>query len=121
MSRYGAVRQHAGGCLLVGVTECFDQTHGLRIAYAIQPVLDIDNLRQWIKQAITNHLVPSTFIHDLTPITRQEGKILAINVPASRHLVSLWNKQKGTVEYLRRTNHGQERMNPDEVERIVLT
>jgi hypothetical protein len=35
--------------------------------------------------------------------------------------VLLWNKQKGTVEYLRRTNHGKEQMNPDEVERIVLT
>jgi hypothetical protein len=109
-----------GGCLLVGVTGVPGQTRGMHIADAIQPVLNIDNLRQWIEQAITNHLVPSTFTHDLTPITLQEGEILAVNVPASRHLVSLWNKQKHTVEYLRRTSHGKEWMNPDEAERHLM-
>ena len=109
-----------GGGLLVGVTDCFDQTRGLRIADGIQPVDDIDNLRQWIEQAITNYLVPRTFTRDLMPIALQEGEILAINVPASRHLVSLWNVQTGTVQYLRRTSHGKAYMNPDEAERHLM-
>lgn len=109
-----------GGCLLIGVNERFDPTHGVNVAGSIAPVKEIDKLRQWIEQAIINFLVPSTFSHDITPIALPQGSILAINVQASRHLVSLWDRDNHTVEYIRRTSHGKEWMNPDEVERHLM-
>jgi hypothetical protein len=110
-----------GGCLLVGIEEGVDSTPGLKVAKAIKPLANVGGLKQWIEDAITNYLVPSTISHDITPITlRPEGTILAVNVPASLHLVSLWDRQQHTVEYLRRTSHGKAWMNPDEAERHLM-
>lgn len=109
-----------GGCLLIGVNERSDPTHGVNVAQSITPVKEVDKLRQWIEQAIINYLVPSTFSHDVTPIALPQGSILAINVRASRHIVSLWDRDNHTVEYVRRTSHGKEWMNPDEVERHLM-
>jgi len=79
-----------------------------------------EQLWQWIEQAIVNYLVPTTFTHDVVAMTLPQGNVLAVNVPASRHLVSLWDRDNHTVEYVRRTSHGKEWMNPDEVERHLM-
>jgi len=45
---------------------------------------------------------------------------MAVNVPPSLHLVSLWDREHGTIECLYRTNHGKAHMNPDEAERHLM-
>lgn len=109
-----------GGCLLIGVAERFDASRGLKVADTIAPVKDAEQLRQWIEQTIVNYLVPSTFSHDVVGIELPEGMVLAINIPASRHLVWLWDSDDHTTESLRRTSHGKEWMNPDETERHLM-
>lgn len=108
-----------GGCLLVGVSERIDRTRRLKVADGIKPVVDLDGLRQWIEQAITNYLVPATLRHDLTPIALQQGNILAVNVPASRHLVALWDHQKHS-RVSAANEPGKEWMNPNEAERHLM-
>ena len=110
-----------GGTLLIGVTER-DTTDGRKVADAIAPVADVDDFKQWIEQAIRNHLTPSTFPRSIdTIIAPSGGCVLAINIPPSLHLVALWlpNGKRG-IEYLYRTDHGKEWMNPDEVERHIM-
>lgn len=109
-----------GGSLLIGVAERDDSTRGVKVAASIVPVTDAEVLRQWIEQAVVNYLVPSTFSHDILPITLPEGVILSISIPPSRHLVSLWDRNEHTIEYVRRTSHGKEWMNPDEAERHLM-
>jgi hypothetical protein len=109
-----------GGCLLVGVHERPDPTSGFNIADSIAPVKEVDKLRQWIEQAIMKYLVPSTFSHDIVPLALPQGSILAVNVPASRYLISLWDRDNHTIEYMHRTSHGKEWMNPDEMERHLM-
>ena len=109
-----------GGCLLLGVSERLDSTRGVKVADSITPIQEVEQLRQWIEQAIMNYLVPTTFTHDVVAITLPQGNILAVNVPASRYLVSLWDRANHTVEYVRRTSHGKDWMNPDEVERHLM-
>jgi hypothetical protein len=109
-----------GGCLLVGVKGRFDPSRGINVAGSVVSINEPEKLQQWIEQAIVNYLVPSTFNHDVTPIAHPEGNIIAINVPASRHLVSLWDRTDRTIEYVRRTSHGKEWMNPDEMERHLM-
>jgi hypothetical protein len=109
-----------GGCLLIGVTERPEPKHGVKVADSIAPVKEAEQLRQWIEHAVVNYVVPSTFSHDLVAITLPEGIVLSINVPANRHLVCLWDRANHTIEYLRRTSHGKEWMNPDEAERHLM-
>jgi hypothetical protein len=50
-----------------------------------------------------------------------DGTIVAINVPPSLHLAALWHPdRKRGIEYLYRTDHGKQWMNPDEVERHLM-
>ena len=109
-----------GGCPLVGVNERLDPTHGIKVADSIAPIQEVEQLRQWIEQAIVNYLVPTTFTHDIVIIMLPQGNILAVNVPASRHLISLWDRANHTVEYVRRTSYGKDWMNPDEAERHLM-
>jgi hypothetical protein len=109
-----------GGCLLVGVSERLDATRGIKVADSIAPIQELELLRQWIEQAIVNYLVPTTFTYDVVAIALSQGNILAVNVPASRHLVSLWDRAHHPVEYVRRTSHGKDWMNPDEAERHIM-
>lgn len=109
-----------GGSLLIGVAERDDSTRGVKVAASIAPVTDAEPLRQWIEQAVVNYLVPCTFSHDILPVTLTEGVILSINIPANRHLLSLWDRNEHTIEYVRRTSHGKEWMNPDEAERHLM-
>lgn len=109
-----------GGCLLIGVTERNDSKQILKVADSIAPVKDVEKLRHWIEQAVTNYLVPSTFTHDVVAILLPEGSILAVNVPPNRNVVSLWDRGNHTVEYVRRTSHGKDWMNPDEAERHTM-
>lgn len=109
-----------GGCLLIGVTEQAEPKHGVKVAASIAPVTDAEALHQWIEQAILSYLAPSTFSHDIVAITLPEGVVLSINIPANRHLVSLWDRNEHTIEYVRRTSHGKEWMNPDEAERHLM-
>jgi hypothetical protein len=110
-----------GGCLIVGVSGRLDPTRGVNVADAVVSIKKPEQLWQWIEQAIVNYLVPSTFNHDITPISLPGGNnIIAVNVPASRYLVSLWDRTERTIEYVRRTSHGKDWMNPDEMERHLM-
>jgi hypothetical protein len=109
-----------GGCLLIGVAERLNPVTRLKVADAIQPVADPDAMRQWIEEAIRNYLVPGTFSHDITSVADPRGTLLAVNVPPSVHLITLWDSQRHTIECLRRTSHGKDWMNPDELERHVM-
>lgn len=114
-----------GGTLLIGVDEK-QGPNGHKVASEIIGLKDVDGDKRWIEQAITNYLVPNTIPHPIETITLDEGPVLAINVPPSIHLVALWHRdergglRKGAIEYLYRTNHGKEWMNPDAAERHLM-
>jgi hypothetical protein len=93
----------------------------MRVASHIAPLKEIDKLTQWIEQAITNFVVPSTLSHDIAVLSTEPGPILAINIPASVHLVAVWDRQDHTIEYLFRTTHGKGWMNPDEAEARLMS
>ena len=109
-----------GGCLLVGVEEELASIHGRKVASSLKSVMQPETLKAYIECMIANYSVSSTFSHTVVPLAVDGFNILAINVPPSRHLVSVWDRNAGTVEYLRRTSHGKEYMNPDEVERHLM-
>jgi predicted HTH transcriptional regulator len=102
----------SGGCLLVGVEEA--KVGGKKVANAVRPLDDFDGSRQWVEQAITNFLVPSTISVRIAAIEIGGATIMAVNVPAHEHLVWVWDRQDHTMESLRRTSHGKEWLNPDE-------
>ena len=109
-----------GGTLLVGVTERAT-SDGRKVADEIRTVENVDGFKQWAEQAIRNHLTPSTFSRSLDVILTSHGPVVAINVFPSLHLVALWHpERKKGVEYLYRTDHGKQWMNPDEVERHIM-
>lgn len=105
-----------GGTLLIGI-ESGPGPSGMKVAKGVMPVQDVEGLRQRIEDAIAAYLVPSTFSHPIVPVNLVGNTILAINVPAHRDLVALWDRQAHTIEYVYRTSHGKEWLNPDEVER----
>lgn len=108
----------SGGCLLVGIEE--ERVGAKRVAKAIRPPDDFDGRRQWIEQAVTNFLVPSTLSVGIVPIEVGGATIMAINVPAHEHLVWIWDRATHTMECVRRTNHGKEWLNPDETEEHLM-
>lgn len=109
-----------GGVLLLGVSETVG-TDGQKVAGAIKPLADVDGMKNWVEQAIRNYLTPSTFSREMLALPTAAGMILAVNVEPSLHLVALWHKQlKVGIEYLYRTDHGKQWMNPDEVERHLM-
>jgi hypothetical protein len=110
-----------GGCLLIGVDSERDSSRDVLVAKSIIPIHKVEELWEWITQAVSNYLVPSTFTHDIVPITlTQQENVLAVNVAASRHLVALWDWESHTIEYVRRNSYGKDWMNPDEVERHLM-
>jgi hypothetical protein len=109
-----------GGCLLIGVQERLDPVRGLKVADAICPVTDPEGMKQWIEQAIRNYLVPATFSRDIAIVADPRGTVLAVNVLPSVHLITLWDSQQHTIECVRRTSHGKDWINPDELERHVM-
>jgi hypothetical protein len=109
-----------GGCLLVGISELADPVSGLKVAGPIVPMTNADKQREWIEQQAANHLVPSTFTHEILPLSLSDGTILAVNIEPSRHLVTVWDRPKHTCQFVRRTSHGKEFMNPDEMERHLM-
>ena len=104
-----------GGCLVIGVNERQDPITGIKVADSISGLPDPDQIQQWIEQAIRNYLVPATFSHDVSIIQEPRGTVIAVNIPPSRHLVALWDNRgkRPTIEYVRRTSHGKDWMNPD--------
>lgn len=110
-----------GGTLLIGVIEKSNQ-HGLKVATGVLPVDAPNDFKKWIVDAITNHMVPNTFPHSIDPIALPEGVIFAVNVPASLHLVAIWDRhrKKNGIEFLRRNSFGKDWMNPDDVERHIM-
>ena len=109
-----------GGVLLIGIAQG-DGPSGRKVAERVVSVTDVERDRQWIEQAIRNYLDPATFSHTIAIIECDPGPVLAVNVPPSRHLVALWHKRpRHGIEYLYRTEHGKERMNPGEVERHLM-
>jgi hypothetical protein len=105
-----------GGTMIIGVDEQSDPITNLKVAKSIVPVDDPEQCRQWIEQAIPQHLVPSTLTHDVCFIHTSDGVIVAVNVAPSRATVYLWSNKRD-IECLYRTNHGKAYMNPDEMER----
>ncbi len=107
-----------GGTLLLGVTET---THpdGRHVASGIVTVPDAIG-EQWLNQAIRNHAAPATFSRSVDRIDHPEGVVWAINVPPSLDLVAVWSIEQHGIEYLYRTDHGKQWMNPDEVERHLM-
>ncbi len=109
-----------GGVVLIGIEE--KSVNGRRVADGYRSVDDSDGLTHWIEDAVTNYLVPNTFAKTIVPIDLSEGRVLAVNIPPSIHLVALWDRhaKKSGIEYLRRTNRGKEWLNPDDVERHIM-
>lgn len=107
--------------MLVGVSERVT-ADGLRVADGSKGVDSVDGFKEWAEQAIRNHLAPATFSRFMDPIVLAEGKVIvAINVPPSLHLVALWHQDRSRgIEYLYRTDHGKQWMNPDEIERHLM-
>jgi hypothetical protein len=106
----------SGGCLLIGIDEDVAPATGQSVAGSIAPIRDVEDLRRWVEDAIAQFLVPSTIAVELCRIDLTEGPILAANIYPSLHLVTVWDHQTHTAEYLRRTNRGKAWMNPDEME-----
>jgi hypothetical protein len=106
--------------LLIGVDEKRDPSTRLKVAHAIVPIPDPDEMKQWIEQATRRYLAPSTFTREVVIVPDQRGTVIAVNVPASRQMVALWDQDSHAVEYLYRTSHGKEWMNPDEAERHLM-
>jgi hypothetical protein len=109
-----------GGCLLIGVAERLDPVTRLKVAEGIHAIADPDAMTQWIEEAIRNYLVPATFSREIVPVTDSHGTVLAVNVPPSIHLITLWDSQQHTMECVRRTTHGKYWLNPDELERHIM-
>lgn len=108
-----------GGTLLVGVGE--KDTTGRTVAGDVHGIADVEAFKKWAEQAIRKHLAPSTFSRSLDTVVLPEGNVVAVNVRPSLHLVALWHKDgKKGIEYVYRTDHGKEWMNPDEVERHLM-
>lgn len=107
-----------GGAILIGIEE--DMVDGIKVAKSIAPLNGFDARRQWMEQAVMNYLVPSTVPFRIEKIRTPQGLIIAVNVPASERLVSLWDRSKHKIEYVRRTNHGKEWMNPEEAEAQMM-
>jgi hypothetical protein len=107
-----------GGCILYGVAE--QEVDGSRVASSFAPIADFDDRRDWLQQTLRNFLVPSTLTVQLERVDIPGGCLMAVNVPPSLHLVSLWDQQTGTIECLYRTNHGKAYMNPDEAEQHLM-
>jgi hypothetical protein len=110
-----------GGSLLIGVGEKMDSRTRLKVISSIIGVKDPDRIREWIEQAIQNHLTPKTFSHYVDFIALGSTTVIAVNVPPSRHLVAVWDKNTKTIEYLYRTSHGKDWMNPDEAEMHITS
>lgn len=109
-----------GGTVLVGVEEDLGRD-GRKVAARVRSVDSADGFKQWVEQAIRNHLAPATFTRSVDIIAHGAAAVVAINVPPSLRLVALWHPQrKNGIEYLFRTDHGKEWMNPDEVERHLM-
>jgi hypothetical protein len=109
-----------GGCLLIGVKERLDPVRRVKVADSISPVSDPEGIKQWIEQAISNYVVPATLSRDIAIVADPRGTVLAVNVPPSIHLITLWDSQRHTIECVRRTSHGKDWMNPDELERHIM-
>lgn len=77
-------------------------------------------MKGWIEQAIVNFLVPNTLDREVVVVPCPEGDVVAVNVPASRALVSVWDPQTKTVQYVKRSSHGKFYMNPDAAERHLM-
>lgn len=107
-----------GGTLLIGVDEI--DRDGVRVASGIHPLDDCDDRRGWMQQAISQFLVPATLPVTIEPLTLPEGRIIVVTIPASERVVTVWDKDEGTIECLRRTNHGKEYLNPTQMQELML-
>lgn len=109
-----------GGCILIGVDEQRPPGANRGVAGAIHSVDDTAGRTQWMNEAIGNYLVPKTFERSMIPVSVGADTIIAVNVPPSLHLVSLWRDDDSTIQCYRRTDHGKVAMNPDDVERHLM-
>lgn len=107
-----------GGTLLLGVSERL--LNGVKVADRISDLREFDPRREWIEQALHNCLVPNTTTRHIDKIQLSPELVIAINVPPSEHLVSVFDPAAGTIECMFRTNHGKDRMNPDAVEAHLM-
>jgi hypothetical protein len=107
-----------GGSLLLGIDE--SEADGVPTAQQITGVDDFNSHRAWMEQAATNYLNPSTLRFFIDQISTEQGLVIAVNVPPSERLVTVWDRNSGTIECLRRGNHGKIRMSPDELEASIM-
>jgi hypothetical protein len=103
-----------GGCLLLGVDEA--SNGAARVAARLAHIDDFDGRRQWIEQAIADFLVPSAIGIEVLRVDVSGCTAIAVNVPPNERLVTLWDRQAGTIECHRRTNHGKQALHPSEIE-----
>jgi hypothetical protein len=103
----------------IGVQEERDVEINLKVAGSLVGVDDPDKVKERIETAIANHLVPATCTRDIATIVLDEGTMIAVNIEPSPGLVSVWDRAKHLIQYVRRTSHGKQYLNPDEVERLM--
>jgi hypothetical protein len=108
-----------GGSILYGVDET-EQPNGQRVASALFTLDELDRRRKWIDESIRRFCVPSTLNVQSVAIHVDGSDIVAVNVNPSRAPIAIWDDQKKTIEYVRRTNLGREHMDPDSALRFTL-
>lgn len=107
----------SGGCLVIGVDEL--EVDGVVVANDVCGVPEADNRREWMTEAMKNCVFPPTIPCLIEPLRHSGRLVLAVNVPASAHLVGVWDGNS-KIEYPYRTDHGKKYMNPDDAERYRM-
>ncbi len=97
-----------GGSLVVGVSD--DRT--------IVGVTNPAQIRDWIQEAIRNHLVPSTFLPAVEQIDVGGKQIVVANVEPSIGLIAVWDRNRA-IEYPYRKDHKKAYLTPDEVQTMI--
>ncbi len=106
-----------GGTLLVGVVE--KVVDGRGVAEGIRAMADFDDRERRIRNAVRRWLVPSTIALEVIEVPVIGGPIVAINVPPSERLVSVWDSQT-TIHAVVRRGANKHYLNPDEYEAHLM-
>jgi hypothetical protein len=93
-----------GGCLIYGIEE-ERLDSGQIVGTRIREFVGIEEKSQWIGQAITKHLVPSTLAVEFHPLTTASGTVLALNIPGHSESVLVWNAPNSIECVIRRGSH----------------
>lgn len=109
-----------GGCLVFGVSETTD-ADGRRVAQRVTPLASAETDREFITNAVANYLVPNTIAYTAIPIDLPNGEVvLVVNVAPSAKVVTVFDRQNSTIQFVRRNSHGKTYHNPDELEGALM-